>query len=85
MPDLELLAGIGAVPIIIGAIQLAKSMGLNAKWAGVGAVVLGVGLSFLYSYFADAVWYNALITGLAVGLSSAGLYSTAKSINELKQ
>lgn len=82
MEGFELLAGVGAVPIIIGIIQLLKGLGLEPKFAGVMAVVIGVGLSFLYSYYSTATWYTALVTGLAVGLSAAGLYSTVKNALE---
>lgn len=82
MEGFELIAGVGAVPLIIGLMQLAKSLGLPSKLAGLGAVVLGVGMSFLYSYYSAEIWYTALVTGLAVGLSAAGLYSVVKNALE---
>ncbi len=36
-------------------------------------------MSFLYSYYQAEIWYAALVTGLAVGLSAAGLYSVVKT------
>lgn len=82
MEDFELVAGVGAVPLIMVLVQLAKSLGLPTKLAGLLAIALGVGLSFLYHYRADEVWYTALVIGLFVGSSAAGFYSSIKNARE---
>lgn len=76
--DLEIL-GISAVGLIIAVIQLAKSIGFPAKYAGILAVAVGLLLSFGYTYYAETQVFNATLTGLALGLSAAGLYSAAKN------
>jgi len=79
--DLELY-GISAVLVIIGLVQLAKIWGLNSKFAGLLAVALGVGISLAFAYYQGTVWLKAVVVGLALGLSAAGLYSTGKNTVE---
>ena len=75
--DTEILfAGLAAVPIVAGIVQVAKPIGLPHAWAPVLALVLGVGGSVGLSYTAgDATIQVAVVQGLAVGLSASGLYS----------
>ncbi len=79
--DLEIY-GVSAVLVIIGLVQLAKQVGFNSKYGGVLAVVLGLAVSLGYAYWAEVTAFKAVITGLALGLSAAGLYSTAKNAAE---
>ena len=79
--DLELY-GVSAVLVIIGLVQLAKSVGFNGKYGGVLAVALGVATSVGYTLFNEAEIFRAVIVGLALGLSAAGLYSTTKNARE---
>lgn len=79
--DLELY-GVSAVLVIIGLVQLAKSVGFNNKYGGILATVLGVGVSLGYTFFNEADIFQAIVTGLAIGLSAAGLYSTTKNARE---
>ena len=79
-------AGILAVPLIIGLVEAAKKMGLDAVWATPLAIVCGLALTLGYeaagrSPGAEA-WLNAVIWGLALGLSASGLYSGAKKAIE---
>lgn len=76
--DLEIF-GVSAVLVIIGLVQLAKALGLPTRFAGVAAVILGVLASLGYTYYAEAPWLQAVVIGLAIGLSAAGLYSGAKA------
>jgi ABC-type uncharacterized transport system permease subunit len=79
--DIELY-GVGAVALIVGLVQLIKSLGLPAKYAGLVAVALGLAMSLGHAYLADEVAFKAVILGLALGLSAAGLYSTTKNAIE---
>ncbi len=76
--DIELY-GISAVILIVGLVQLIKGLGLPAKYAGLASVVLGLIVSIGQAYLAEQVAFEAVIIGLAIGLSAAGLYSTAKN------
>lgn len=74
--------GISAVLLIIGVVQLAKNAGFPTKYAGLLAVIFGVVASVGYTFFYETEFFKAIVTGLALGLSAAGLYSTQKNIRE---
>ncbi len=80
--DLELVGGVAAVGVIIGLVSLAKAIGFPSKFGGLLAVAFGLAISFGYTFYAETQWFTAAIIGLAVGLSAAGLYSTAKNAAE---
>ena len=79
-------AGVLAIPLIIGLVEAAKKMGLDAVWAT--PLAIGIGLTISVGYVAaqqmpgSEVWVNAVLWGLALGLSASGLYSGAKKANE---
>ena len=79
MIDLELVGGISAVAIIIGLVQLARRFGVAEKYTPFLSIVLGLLASGSYYYFGDQKWFEALIIGLALGLSSIGFESTART------
>lgn len=81
--DIELIGGISAVVIIIGLIEVVKTVcGLDSKLAPVLAIVLGLAASFGLAYYSDTVAFEAVVTGLAIGLSAVGLYSGSKNVAE---
>jgi hypothetical protein len=80
--DIELIGGISAVVIIIGLLQVLKGFGLDAKFTPIVAVVLGLAVSLGLSYFGETKAFEAVVFGLAVGLSAVGLYSGAKNVTE---
>lgn len=84
------LAGIAVVPLIVGLVEVAKRLGLEARWAPPLALILGLAIS-LGSLFVGGcrlegtpqpatcnTLVEALLVGVALGLSAAGLYSGAK-------
>jgi len=79
--DIEIY-GISAVLLIIALVNLAKSAGFKSKYGGLLAVALGVLASVGYTFYQDTLTYEAIVTGLALGLSASGLYSTQKNIRE---
>ncbi len=80
--DIQLIGSISAVAIIIGIIEALKNFGLDTKMAPVVAVILGLLISFGLSYYGETKAFEAVIMGLAVGLSAVGLYSGAKNTAE---
>lgn len=82
MGDMQMY-GVLVVPIIMGIVQLIKNAGLNPRYLGLVAWVLGVlvGLGFGLS---EAQWsiLQSLIVGSALGLSASGLYSTQKNVRQ---
>jgi len=83
--DIELIGGISAVVIIIGLLQVLKGFGLDAKLTPVVAVVLGLAVSLGLSYYGETKAFEAVVFGLAVGLSAVGLYSGTKNVTERVQ
>lgn len=75
-------AGVLAVPLIVGLVEAAKRMGLDVVWATPLAILCGLALSVGHEAAKQAagaeVWLNAILWGLALGLSASGLYSGAK-------
>ncbi len=80
--DIELIGGISAVLIIVGLIQALKNFGLDTKMAPVVAIILGLATSFGLSYYGETKAFEAVVLGLAVGLSAVGLYSGTKNTVE---
>ena len=75
--DIDIVwAGLAAVPIVAGLIQVARQIGMPANFAPLLAVVLGLAGSVGFSYSAgEATIQVAVAQGLAIGLSSSGFYS----------
>lgn len=81
--DLELIGGVSAVVVIVGIIEIVKTVfGLDSKLAPVLAIALGLVASFGWTYYSDTAAYEAVIVGLTVGLSAVGLYSGTKNVKE---
>lgn len=82
----EEFAGVLAVPFIVGLVEAAKRLGMDAVWATPVAVGLGVALSVGWQaatvYPGAAPWLEALLWGIALGLAASGLYSGTKSVIE---
>jgi|GEM_PF-3246254 len=79
MFDLEIVEGISAIVIIIALVQVAQKTGMKTKYAPLMSLLLGILFSFGYNYFAETTWYIALITGIKLGLSAVGTYSSIKN------
>lgn len=81
-------AGIVAVPLIVGLVEVCKRAGLPERFAPLMSMALGLGLSL--GYMATTVVgtgpspMDAVVVGLALGLSASGLYSSSKTAVEAK-
>lgn len=80
-------AGVLAIPLIIGLVEAAKRIGMDTVWATTMAMGCGLAISIGYEAARQApgseAWLNALMWGLALGLSASGLYSGAKKALEV--
>lgn len=82
-------AGVLAVPLILGLVEVAKRTGLPTAWCAPLSLLLGLALSLGYQWASVAAstrldWANAVIVGLGLGLSASGLYSgTKKALEEV--
>ncbi len=76
--------GVVIVPIIVGLVEVGKRLGLGSAYAAPLAVGLGLLISVGYTAAASlpggSTLANAILHGLALGLSAAGLYSGAKKV-----
>lgn len=80
-----LLAPVGQVALIIGLAQLAKNLGLNAKYIPLFDVLCGlVGGILVYFIEFKYDFIQSIMIGLAIGLSACGLFSGIKNLTEKK-
>jgi len=86
MGDLIVFGVPGAV-IIVALVELAKRYGLNARWAVLLAVVLGIVLAVVVQLAEVnpqvALWAQVVLGGVLVGLASSGLYSGGRAVTKL--
>jgi len=64
--------------VIIGLVQVAKRVGLKARWCPILAVFFGV----VFSSFITAPSIPSLLQGIIFGLAAVGLYSGVKNTFE---
>ncbi len=74
-----MLGGFLMVPVIVGLVEVAKRLGLAPIYAAPLAIALGLLFSVGYTLAAGLpggeTLANAVLRGLALGLSAAGLHS----------
>jgi hypothetical protein len=63
--------------VVIGIVEVVKKAGLNKKWLPLIAIITGVLLTLCLALF--QVTTTVIITGLAIGLSAVGLFSSVKN------
>lgn len=79
MSGTDTTATILSVPAVVAVVELLKSFGVAGKWALLAAVVVAVGLNVADYLWAASGLYGAVVTGVLLGLSAAGLYDVAKT------
>ena len=67
--------GVGFVPLVIGLVEVGKRAGLPTRFAPLLSLFLGVVLMLAVSV--DVI--QSVLLGLAVGLSSSGIYSGVRA------
>jgi hypothetical protein len=79
--------GVVLVPLVVGLVEVAKRLGLASRYAAVASLTIGLAISM-------GVWaasqtgqpareaFQAVLTGLALGLSASGLYSVSRAVAE---
>lgn len=75
------------VPLIIGILEVFKRAGINSKFIPVISLILGIISGFALNSFdvsSTEIIINSVYVGIALGLSSVGLYSGAKNTIEKK-
>jgi hypothetical protein len=77
---MEAIYGIPIAALIVGLIEVAKKLGLPTRYAPAVAVVFGIVFAVAYKIdTANGSWLEAVVTGIMVGLTAAGLYSGSKA------
>ena len=72
---------IALIPLIVGVVAIFTGLGLPKKFAPLVAVVLGVIVGIVY--LAPGELAKGILVGVALGLSSVGLYSGTKNTVQL--
>lgn len=79
MIQTDTLTTILSVPAVVAIVELLKSFGVAGKWALLAALVVAVALNVADYLWATSGLYGAVVAGLLLGLSAAGLYDVAKT------
>lgn len=77
--DITIIEGVGALGLVIALVQLVKALGFPSRFAGLLAIGVGVATTVSLALYGDSDLYKAVIAGLVLGLSAAGLWSTTKN------
>ncbi len=81
--DMELIGGITAVPLIIALLEVIKKMfPVTKEYIPLIAICLGLIASYAYTFYGATNYYQSTVVGLAIGLSSVGLFSGVKNVKE---
>lgn len=65
------------IPLIIGLVQVLKTLGLRKKFLPLASVIFGIAGGVFYVYPDDLK--GGIIVGIMLGLSASGLYSGTKN------
>jgi hypothetical protein len=71
---------VAIIPLIVGVVELFKTLGLPTKFSALVAAVLGVAIGIVY--VAPENIPEGILIGLSLGLAAAGLYSGIKNTVE---
>ena len=70
---------VGAIPVVVGLVQVLKSAGLPSRLAPAGALLVGAALVAI----TGATWQASVVQGIIVGLCASGLYSGVKTTDAM--
>lgn len=72
--------GIVFIPIILGLVEIGKSLGMPKKYSPIMSLVLGIIAGVVYVHPENLA--AAILVGIALGLAAVGLYSGTKNTIE---
>ena len=82
---MDVAIALSVVPVIVGLVVLALRLGLPPIYETPMAILLGVAISFGYALAGQlpggTIVADALLRGMAVGLTSAGLIATIRRLS----
>lgn len=82
---MEAITTLATIPAVLALVELAKRFGVEGRWNMLLAVLLGVFIQvgeyavYAVDGYSAVGWYQALATGLVLGLSASGLYDAAQT------
>jgi hypothetical protein len=71
---------VALIPLIIGLVQILKTLGLGKKYLPLASLVFGLAGGIFLIYPGDIK--GGILVGLMLGLSASGLYSSTKNTLE---
>lgn len=69
---------LASVPAVLAMVNLAKSFGLSGKFSVLVSVMVATTFSVSTWIWGDHPAFQAVATGIILGLSASGLYDTAR-------
>ena len=73
-----------SVPAVLAIVELGKRFGITGKWALLVAVIVAIAINVAAYLWSATGLYNAVVSGLLLGLAAAGLYDAAKTASPSK-
>ena len=70
----------GAVPFVIGLVEVFKKTGLSSKFSPIVSLVVGVGMVILFS--GGIINIPVILTGILTGLAASGTYAGTAAVKE---
>jgi len=83
--DLNLLWGLGLIPLILALVQVFKAFVPDHRFYPLIAVAIGIVGNLGIAYAIGESFVLATVLGVVAGLSASGLYSTGSAIAAGKQ
>lgn len=82
---MDTLSTILSVPAVVAIVTLLKSFGVVGKWAMLAALVVAIALNVAAYLWGTSGLFAAVVAGILLGLSAAGLYDLAKTAAPTKE
>ena len=76
--------GLGAIPIIMGLVQIVKAFTDDKRLYPVCAIIFGAAINFIVAWQMGNDLVLAVIVGVVAGLAASGLYSTGSTVRNFR-
>ena len=85
LQDYLVLYGIAIPLLIAGLVGIAKTFGLEKRYAYLLSLVLGMGVAVGHTLIGDWPVFEAIIVGMVLGLIAMGLYDVKDQTEKLSR
>jgi len=79
-PEQIVLFGVAAMPVIAGVVEAIKRAGMPSRYAGVLAILFGIGAGAAAALSTDTQLGAGIAQGLLAGLGASGVWSVGSQI-----